>query len=423
VSLVDELTVTNGVRPMGAPVSARHGDDFEFRWTERATTITLSRLRDNSEGPHAEILIEVDGHEVSWGKLSLVSTPSRDALVKRLVATEVDIPWRAMLERVCRETTRAFRAGSPAVLLRPRLAAGPQQLVEPVLPFGDTAVAFADGGSAKGWFALTLALVAKNGTSIAGVRFAGTQPTSTLYLDWESTQADIEDRLERLRRGLGCSADGLHYRRMSSALSADAAGLRAEVSRLGVGLVVVDSLAPACGPEPDGADAVIRTMNDLRSFGPNVSRLVIAHLSKSAAEARGTTAKPYGSVFTWNLARSVWEIRKSDDESGDELVVGLYHRKANRGRLHPPIGLRFTFTDDAVTVRSADVAQSSSLLAGASLGQRIRAILRPHALTTAEVAEALDISEDTARKTLTRSEGKGVVRLPDTRPVKWGLSA
>jgi hypothetical protein len=244
-----------------------------------------------------------------------------------------------------------------------------------------------------------------------------------LYLDWESVPDEIEERLYLLSRGLGCSAEGLHYRRMSRSLADDAAALRTEISRLGVQLVIVDSLGPACGAEPESADAAVRAMNVLRSFG-TVTRLVIAHVSKASAEQQRGAARPYGSVFVQNLARSVWEIRRSEDDGSDNLVVALYHRKANRGRLHAPIGLRYLFEPDSITIRNADLRDSDELLARASLSQRIRAILAGGAKTTVEVATAIDADEESVKRTLRRMASNGkAVRLPDGGIVRWGLSA
>lgn len=403
------------------PTVERHGDDFTFTWSPHDVVIVVSRVREHSDGAHAEVTVSLAAHEIHWSRLNLAASPTRAQLAKSLDAEAPEIPWRPMLERACSETARTIRRGSPTTPLRARQATGPMYLVEPILPLGDTAVLFADGGSGKGWLAGTLGLTTTNGLTLpTGIRFAAGRPSGVLYLDWESTQADLEDRVFLLSRGLGCDAEGLHYRRMDRALADDAAAIRADVSRLGVGLVIVDSLAPACGPEPEGADAVTRTFNMLRSLGPGVTRAVIAHVSKAAAIDRGP-AKPYGSAFVWNLARSVWEIRRSEDEP-DDLVIGLYHRKANRGRLHPSIGLRFTFTSDAVSLAAADLAGAGDLMDKERLPKRVRTVLTTGALTTAELADALGKSEDTVGRTLRRMEGRGVTRLPNTHPTKWGVS-
>lgn len=431
MTILDEaVTVQNGRPTTGAPVSERHGDDFVYTWKgeddeERDVVITVSRIREQSDGTRAEITVTAGTEEIHWSRLNLEASGTRSQLIKTLLEAAPEIDWRRRIERVCRDTVRALRVGSPTVLLSPRPATGPAFLIEPMLPLGETSCMYATGGSGKGWNAGVLALAAMNGLTLpGGIRFAAARTVPVLYLDYESTQADLEERLYLLGRGLGCASNALHYRRMTRPLSDDAAALRADVSRLGIGLVVLDSLAPACGPEPEGADAVIRTMNDLRAFGPSVTRLVIAHVSKTAAESKGADAKPYGSIFTWNLSRSVWELRRSDDDGGDDLVVGLYHRKANRGRLHPPIGLRFAFAEDSIGLASCDLSESSDLIARTSTPQRIRAFLKPGALTAAELTEALGISGAVVSATLRRMASRGqVVRLPDTRPIKWGLPA
>jgi hypothetical protein len=207
---------------------------------------------------------------------------------------------------------------------------------------------------------------------------------------------------------------------MTRALADEATALRADVSRLGIGLVIVDSYGPACGPEPEGADAATRTMNALRSLGP-ATRLVVAHVSKAQADQSGP-ARPYGSIYVENLARSVWEIRRSSEDDAEDLLVSVVQRKVNRGRLRPmPIILRFAFEEDRVTLHSATVTDAPSLARTAPLGFRLRTMLATGALTTAELAEAAGVSTDMARTTLHRLAKKGqVMRLQDS---KWGLAA
>jgi hypothetical protein len=130
-------------------------------------------------------------------------------------------------------------------------------------------------------------------------------------------------------------------------------------------------------------------------------------------------------VFISNLARSAWEIRRSAEEEND-LVVALYHRKVNRGRLHPPIVLRFTFEEDRVTLNGQDIADSADLLARASLSKRVMTALKTGAATVADLAAGLDASEDTIGRIARRLAGKGVVvnvaeQVGKGHPAKWGL--
>src|SRR5262249_46188403 len=158
-----------------------------------------------------------------------------------------------------------------------------------------------------------------------------------LFLDYESTQAEHEDRLARLLDGLDVTlTHPIVYRPMSRALADDAVRCPAEIARQSISLVILDSFAPARGQDPESADSLIRCFAALRSFG-TVTKLALAHVSKVAADAKGP-AKPYGSVFAFNLSRNVWEIRRGEAAGAQELVLGCYHRKNNSGPLSPPLG-------------------------------------------------------------------------------------
>lgn len=410
---------------LGAPTLERHGDDFGMRWNEYRVDLSVTGLRENSDGLHAEVAVAVAGAEIHWGRLNLVSTSAREGVVKKLAAIAADIPWRTMLERACRMTTMAIRQGSPTVTLTPRQAAGPRVLIHPLLPLNAISVLFGDGGAGKGYTAVALALAATHGMDLPGMR-RPEKLTKALYLDWESTAADLEERVYLVAKGLKCSGEGLHYRRINRALADEAQTLRAEVSRLGAGFLIVDSLAPACGPEPEGADALVRTYNAIRSFG-NVTTLVIAHMSKMAADQRNGAARPFGSVFVWNLARSVWELRRSGDTTTADLVVALYHRKVNHGRVHEPLGLRFTFGANAVTMAGDSIQDAPDLLKRMSVAEGIRSVLKEGGMTTEEIAEALDQDEDTVGRTLRRLAGAkvpSVIKLQAdirTGRARWGL--
>ena len=411
------------------PTFTRHGDEFFLQWSGDGldARVALTAVREVHDGVHAEVTITRGPDEIHWARLNLSSTTGRESLVKKLERADPSVPWARLLDRACHKTTDAIRQGSPTIPLKAQPAPAARCLVDPILPLGDTSVLYGDGGAGKGWTATALAVATATGAALpGGIKALARGPV--LYLDWESTEDDLQDRLYLVSRGLGCGAEGIHYRRMSRAIADEISAVRAEVSRLAVKLVVVDSLAPACGAEPEGADAVIRAMNALRSLGAGVTRLVIAHVSHASATSQAP-ARPYGSVFVQNLARSTWELRASDENTSvDELVVGLYHRKVNRGRKHPPIGLRYTFGDHAITLERADLTESSDLMARTSVANRIRAALAGGAMSTKLLMETTGAAnEDTITRTCRRMSD--VVNLDATppgapaRPARWGLKA
>ena len=56
------------------------------------------------------------------------------------------------------------------------------------------------------------------------------------------------------------------------------------------------------------AETTIRTFNAARSLGIPV--LFTDHVTNAEA-SNGEAKKPFGSAYTWNLARSVWTIRSA----------------------------------------------------------------------------------------------------------------
>lgn len=411
--------------PAGPRVTLE-GDEGVLTWAETEVEIRMIGAREHSEGVTAECAVRLRGVDVHWGRLNLASTSAREQLVKKLGLVEPGVAWREYLELACRRVADHVRTGEPLVALCPApRPAAQRDLVAGVLPIGETSVLYGDGDAGKGWLALLMAVAVTTGTALPHLR-PTRRVARVLYLDWESSRMDLEARLDGLCRGLRLTLPpgAILYRPMSRALADEAPRLRADVAREGVEFVIVDSFGPACGAEPESADATIRAMNALRSF-EGTTRLVVAHVSKLAADQPKGATRPYGSVFVRNLARSAWEVRRADDVL-DDLVTAAYHRKHNAGRRSAAFALRFAFDAAAgtVAVHSSPLGDTPDLLARAPLAARILAALTTGADTVEALAERLEAKLTSVRKTCERLAVKGLlVQVGDARPYKWGLAA
>jgi hypothetical protein len=129
-------------------------------------------------------------------------------------------------------------------------------------------------------------------------------------------------------------------------------------------------------------------------------------------------------VFVSNIARSVWEVRRTAEDTGDDLLVGLYHRKVNRGRLLPPRTLTIHFEPDCITFQRGALTDAPDLMARAPLSHQIRAALTNGAKTIPALAIELDAKDDSIKKTLHRLRERGaVVQLSaESGPAPWGLA-
>ncbi len=399
----------------------REGDDFTYTWPALGVEIRVTRLRDGGDGPQGELSVEADRRALHWGRAYLASVSAREGIVKKLNAINSEFGWRDILEQVCRRTTEALRATTPTVQLVPARAPAGRHLVDKLVLDHETNVWFADGGTGKSLLALAVAVSVATGRALpAGLTPRHTGPV--FYLDYESCKEEQEERLDGLLAGLGIPAPvPVHYRRMAGALADEVPTLRTEVARLGAVLVVLDSLVPACGAEPEGTDASTRTLNALRYLGP--PSVVLAHVSKAQADQKGAM-RPFGSVFVMNLPRNVWELRRAEEDEEHTLTIGAYHRKTNRGRLLAPFGVVFEFTDPIIRVKGIDIAHTPNLRDRAGLRYSILATLRGGWQTIEGVTAILEANPDSVRRTMTRLEDDGlVIRRPDQRPAQFGLKA
>jgi hypothetical protein len=114
----------------------------------------------------------------------------------------------------------------------------------------------------------------------------------------------------------------------------------------------------------------------------------------------------------------VWECRAEQETGEDEAVISLKHTKANLSRLHPPLGYRFTFTDNTIRIVKADL-KDTGLSGELPLSWQIKSLLRKGSFTVKEIAEQLESGPDTIGRTLRRMRTKNqVIKLEDET---WGL--
>jgi hypothetical protein len=204
------------------------------------------------------------------------------------------------------------------------------------------------------------------------------------------------------------------YLRMTAPLADSVEQLKHIIGDNDINLLIVDSLGSAARGNLNDPEPAIRYHAALRQLG--VTSLALAHTSKDQLTKKRTI---FGSVFFTNLARSVWECKAEQETGEDEAVISLKHTKANLSRLHPPLGYRFSFTDNTIAVAKTDL-RDTGLSGELPLSWQIKNLLRQGPLTVKEIAEVLESGADTIGRTLRRMRAKNqVLKLEgDT----WGLS-
>jgi len=365
---------------------------------EAGITLDLDRLRRESHALWGELTVrcELPGARtyngiLSAGDFNLSSVRARQDRAKHLGerADAPDLDFSTLLEELAQRTIAAEREGVPLVLLRdiPRPAPDEARMVDGLpLLVRHPMIGFGDGGTFKSY----LGLYMLGRLEQQGIRCA-------LY-DWELDAPDHRDRLERL---FGSDMPAVRYHRCQAPLVDLADRIRRDVRDEGLGYVLLDSVAFGCDGPPEESDTVRRYFQALRSIGP-VGSLNIAHMSK----ADGSDMKPFGSVFWYNGARSIWYFKLADGDPA-AVTVGLFHRKANTGPKRPPIGWEVRFgdgegDDGIIRVRSVSVADTPDLAAGLSVRQRMAHLLKQGAMTPEILAEELGAKVDTVNRTARR---------------------
>jgi exonuclease VII small subunit len=242
------------------------------------------------------------------------------------------------------------------------------------------------------------------------------QHGNVLYMDYEASADEVNEHVRLLRNGLGLPGIELAYRRCYVPLADEIEDVQRLVAERDVKLLIVDSLALACGGEPEKTEYVIPLFRALRALG--VAVFIIHHVNREG--------KVYGSAYLKNMARNVWELKKTQEVGSDEVIIGLYHEKVNRGKKLKPIGLRFDYggvnraESTGVAVETYDLKDDPDQARNLPMKDRLAEALRRGRMTVKELAEEINEAEDSIRVILNRNKGS---LFQPTKEGYWGLSA
>jgi hypothetical protein len=390
------------------------GDVYRYVWAEEGISIVVERIhsdsRDNLTG---EIIVETTNPgtpaHLHQARLNLGSTQARKTIAKHLEERLPEVDWAGIIEQACTMTLRSYREGEPTVLignLPPREQS--KFLLYPIIYKDMAAVIFGPGGIGKSYLSTLIAICLQTGTSIAGLE--PNEVVNVLYLDYETSKEDLNERIQSLKVGMDLPDKAeFHYRYCYQPLASEISELRHIVATEKIGFIVIDSKGSACGGESESAEAVLRYFAALRSL--EITSLTIDHVAKSDAD------RPFGSVYTTNQARVMYQLRGNQEPGEEKMEVGLFQRKNNMGKLMKPIGLRFDFLEGATEVTETNIVDMPVIAEGLPLHERIRDELKTGPVEGKDLAELFQVSEGSVRATMARHKHL-FERLPDGR---WGL--
>jgi energy-coupling factor transporter ATP-binding protein EcfA2 len=402
---------------MEEPAVIRSAGGYTLSWKDAKIGMRADRMNSKNESITAEMTIWTtnsnnSGH-LHIGRLNLTSTRERHGLTKRMTERWETVDWDALIEQACLKILTDYRKGEPTIILADHAHQDVTDLLHPFLLVSQPSILYGPGGSGKSMFATYLALLASSGhkEAVTGLKC---EQTNTLYLDWEAGPDEIVSRLHSLSAGLGITPprEHLRYRRCTQTLSHEAETIQALIMEHSIGLVIVDSVGLACGGEPEKAEVVLDYFRALRSL--NCSTLSIDHISKAT---EGKHATPFGSVYKQNMARSVWECKKGEAADDNASAVGLFHRKANFGRLSRPKGYQFCFEPKRISVVRTEITDDPELSGHMTVKDRLYKALSDGKKTAKQLSDDLGIPASSVRVNLNRFKSKLFIQLGN----EWGL--
>jgi len=410
------------------------GDDYVFTWDGGVVEARLSRLSEGKGETSAEIMVSTTmppaAGVLEWGRINLSAMSTRASLAKQLAARCPGFDWQGALLQVSARAVKIRREGEPTIDLRDVQPRDTRWLLWPYIEYGGPTVMFADGGTGKSVLALAMGYSVATGKPLLGTPKA--EPKGVLYLDWETDSWTHAERLRAIHTEYAFEEElpTIRYKRMVGSLADSATQLRAEVSRWGIGLTIVDSLSLASGGPLEESASATTFFDAVRSL--NTCILAISHVSKGSMQPDNKgKSNPFGSIYWRNTARIAWFLESAREEGSDVTKVRFENVKSNNGRIQNQHGYRLAFHNKGpegeqtlmgVSIKKIDLTEEPEFAGKLSWAQRLMSALSHGRMTTGEVAEALDVVDNTVvSKELSKLKNTGkVIRLADST---WALAA
>ena len=319
---------------MEPPKTAVQDDGSVVHWfADGIVTMVFRDIRKGGPGYEAKCSIYLQGRAIDHVRIDLLSQQNRHFVVNSLqrhVVPVSDWDWLQAFVFSAEAMQRYFAGGTELVDLRtiiPKAAAAP--LIDPIIE--DTIVVWAGhGGIYKSVLSLLAVHQLTTGIPILGGSHGSVR--NCLILDYEEPTPDTAARRARLieRRHPTHQIDGLGrvwYRNEMMPITSTAPTIRRLLDEHNIEFVVIDSLGVARGGAAESSYETIAAMDAIRSLGRAV--LVLDHLKQDDGQGSGQD-RPFGSVYTRNLARALWTIKRAPDSLN---AVEFTHRKANHRRI------------------------------------------------------------------------------------------
>ncbi len=284
----------------------------------------------------------------------------------------------------------------------------PQEyIVEDLLPKNHIAIAYGDGGNCKTYTAMGLAACVAQGVPFCG---QSTKKTNVLYLDWELNADDHLRRAYAVARGqaLEKPPEGIFYASVNATLYAIMPSIQQMIVEKGIELLVIDSVGLASGVDTESAKEIIGLFSKLKTLG--VTILALDHQAKAQDKQRYENKTPFGSAYKYNLARVVYQLKRTESplDGDDAVYLVMRNTKSNFSKTGKTFSIKIGFGGKAVsfeqhTVLESEISDGSTLI--------LNALSECGEMTAQEIADATKVVRGTVTNLLGDLKESGMVRI------------
>ncbi len=334
------------------------GSGYKVTWKSESNNVEMlvKHIKPKSSQFKAEVTVFLNGQPVHRSNPVLDSTSGMDGfarkLNKRRPESDYGVAWEQLVEDLSGIVIDTFRKGEPEIALSSvDLDEQLKWRVDNLLVEGEPNLIWADGGTGKSMFALFLSTLIQQGymNSEHGLVV---EPGNVLYLDYETKPKEIATRARMIHAGLGLekadatkTSSRIIYKKCDQPLQTEIDRIRDLIFKHNINVVVIDSMGMAVGGELESAEEVLAFFRSVRQLG-NITSLIVSHSNR-----QGTI---FGSAYTTNSCRSVWEAKRSGANSNG-MDFNLFHRKANNISVQPAQSWGVDFSNNMVVYTRGDV--------------------------------------------------------------------
>jgi hypothetical protein len=336
-----ELITTNGVPE---PVVKVIIGGYELYWIGLNLKVVIDHIQN---GDDVEIAVYENEKPIYISGYKLLSVSHKDNLARSLKKLNTKLNWDVIINQITIQCLSRIRMGDPLVVLNNELGSvKPEYLLTPLFVANNINIIYADRSSAKSLFMTFVDILLTLNWESNPFGLQSGKEHVVLFIDWENDPNTVGWQKQCLIRGMGMEWLDIHYLHCSIPLVKCLSSIQQKINEIGADVIIIDSLGVAIGGNLNDSEPALNFFSALRQLP--VTPLIIAHTAKDKNNSRKTV---YGNAFYENLARSIWELSKSQQVGSNELILSLYQRKSPPfSGYHNPLGFRFVFDADKTLV-------------------------------------------------------------------------